>query len=60
MALDNQAKVTYRSAYFEVRARLRLNDQVLIERSLVQWRQRPVPPLVLRRERVASLEQAGG
>ncbi|HWH83877.1 MAG TPA: type II secretion system minor pseudopilin GspK [Burkholderiaceae bacterium] len=60
MAPDNQAKVAFRSAYFEVRARLRLNDQVLIERSLVQWQRRPTPPVVLRRERIASLEQVGG
>ena len=52
------AKLAVQSTYFEVRGRLRLADRVLVERSLVQ-RQPNGQVSVLRRERVASLEQAG-
>ncbi len=51
--------VGIRSEFFEVRSRLRLIDRVLVERSLVQ-RLSNTEAKVLQRERVASLEQAGG
>ncbi len=52
------AKLDVRSSYFEVRGRLRLIDRVLVERSLVQ--RLPNGQInVLRRERIASLEQVG-
>jgi general secretion pathway protein K len=47
------------SDYFEVHGRLRLADRVLVERSLLQRLQNR-QSVVLRRERVASLEQVGG
>ena len=47
------------SSFFEVRARLRLADRVLVERSLVQRVSGSLQVNVLRRERIASLEQAG-
>jgi general secretion pathway protein K len=54
-ATTPQAKLSVKSDYFEVRGRLRLNDRVLEESSLVQRVQgRQVD--VLRRERVASRE----
>ena len=52
------AKLDIRSNYFEVRARLRLVDRVLVERSLLQ-RLPNGQSSVLERERVASLEQVG-
>ncbi len=51
------AAIDIRSNYFEVRARLRLADRVLVERSLVQ-RQPGLKTAVIDRERVASLETA--
>ncbi len=51
------AKLDVRSSHFEVRARLRLADRVLVEKSLVQRAGGQVN--VLQRERVASLEQLG-
>ncbi len=53
---DNPANLGTQSTYFEVRGRLRLDDRVLIERSLVLWQASPARPMVLWRERVASLE----
>jgi type II secretory pathway component PulK len=53
------AKLDVRSSYFEVNTRLRLQDRVLVERSLVQ-RQPNLQINVLHRERVASLDQVGG
>jgi hypothetical protein len=47
-----------RSSHFEVRARLRLGDRVLVEQSLVQ-RLASGQVNVLQRERVASLEPVG-
>ena len=47
--------VDVRSSFFEVRAQLRLADRVLVERSLVQRRNRQIE--VLRRDRVASLDE---
>ena len=52
------SRVVTRSDYFEVRARLRLADRVLVERSLLH--RLPTTFNVLDRERVASLEQVGG
>ena len=52
------AKLDVRSSFFEVHGRLRLADHVLVENSLV--RRLPSGQVnVLRRERVASLDQAG-
>jgi general secretion pathway protein K len=51
-------RLDVRSSYFEVRGRLRLVDRVLVERSLVHRLPNGVVE-VLRRERVASLEQVG-
>jgi general secretion pathway protein K len=52
------AKLDVRSSYFEVRAKLRLADRVLVERSVVH--RLPNGQVdVLRRERVASLEEVG-
>ena len=53
------SKLTVLSSYFEVRGRLRLVDRVLVERTLVHRRPNGVVN-PLHRERVASLEQAGG
>ena len=53
------AKLAVTSSFFEVRSRLRLVDRVLVERTLVQ-RQQNGQVDVLQRERVASLEAAGG
>jgi general secretion pathway protein K len=48
-----------RSSYFEVQGQLRLNDHVLVERSLLNRTANGL--LVLKsQERVASLEQLGG
>ena len=55
---DNFAKVDIKSSYFEVRGRLRLDDVVLEQRSLVQ--RRGIDVVVLQRERVSSREGAGG
>jgi general secretion pathway protein K len=52
------AKLDVRSSHFEVRARLRLGDRVLVEQSLVQ-RLASGQVNVLQRERVASLEPVG-
>ena len=52
------ARLAVTSSYFEVRGRIRLGERVLVERSLVH-RQPNGQVDVLRRERVASLEQAG-
>ncbi len=52
------AKLDVRSSHFEVRARLRLGDRVLVEQSLVQ-RLASGQVNVLQRERVASVEQVG-
>ena len=51
--------IDVRSSFFEVRGRLRLADRVLTERSMVR-RQLNRQIDVLRRERIASIEQAGG
>jgi len=51
--------LTVRSDYFEVSGSLRLGDHVLTERSLV-YRQSNGQLKPLQRERIASLEQAGG
>ena len=52
------AKLGVKSDYFEVRGRLRLTDRVLVERSLVH--RLPNGQIdVIRRERVASLEEPG-
>ena len=48
-----------RSSYFEVRARLRLSDRVLVERTLLN-RLADYNSKIVYRERVASLEQLGG
>jgi len=53
------AKFDVRSFYFIVRGRLRLEDRVLVEQSLVQ-KQPNGDSKVLLRERVSSLEQIGG
>jgi general secretion pathway protein K len=52
-------KLDVKSSYFEVKARLRLSDRVLIERTLVQRLPNGLAK-VWGRERVASLEQLGG
>ena len=58
-ALDlTGARLDVKSSYFEVRGRIRLGERVLVERSLVH-RQQNGQVDVLRRERIASLEQAG-
>jgi general secretion pathway protein K len=49
--------VDTRSSFFEVRTRVRLNDRVLVEQSLVRLVNGQAS--VLHRERVASVEQAG-
>ena len=54
----SDAKLAVKSDFFEVRGRIRLQDHVLVERSLVQ-RMPDGQMKVLRRERIASLEQAG-
>ena len=52
--------VDIKSIYFEVHSRLRLEDRVLVERSmLVRDRTGTNPYSVYQRERVASLEQVG-
>ena len=52
------AALAFKSSYFEVRGRIRLGERVLVERSLVH--RLPNGQVdVLRRERIASLEQAG-
>ena len=51
--------IDVKSSYFEVRARLRLIDRVLIERSLVQRSPNGPTSKVLQRERIAHLEPAG-
>lgn len=55
--LSNQ-RVEVRSSYFEVRGRLRLEDRIVEERSLVQRNSNDI--VALRRERVASVESARG
>ncbi|HEY9237419.1 MAG TPA: type II secretion system minor pseudopilin GspK [Burkholderiaceae bacterium] len=50
-------QMAFFSSYFEVTGRLRLVDRVLVERSLVRRNGPQVD--VLRRERIASLEQVG-
>ena len=52
------APLDTKSSYFEVRGRIRLGERVLVERSLVHRLQNGQVD-VLRRERIASLEQAG-
>lgn len=56
-ALGTQ-RVDVRTSYFEVRGRLRLEDRVVEERSLVQ--RHGINIVVLRRERVASVEAVPG
>ena len=51
--------IDVKSSYFEVRARLRLIDRVLVERSLVQRSPNGPTSKVLQRERIAHLEPAG-
>ena len=51
-------KLGFKSSYFEVRGKLRLADRVLVERSLV-YRLPNGEIQVLRRDRVASLEEVG-
>lgn len=51
--------IDVRSSYFDVRGTLRLADHVLTERSLVQ-RLPTGNVMPLQRERIASLDQAGG
>jgi len=58
-AASAQPNIDVRSNFFEVRARLRLQDRVLVERSLVN-RTDPQQIVVLQRERVAGLDQPGG
>jgi len=53
------AKLAVKSNYFEVRARLRLADRVLVERTLL-FRQPDYNSKLVYRERVSSLEQTGG
>ena len=53
------SKLAVRSDYFEVRGRLRLVDHVLVERSLLR-REVNGTSTVLLRQRISSLEQAGG
>ena len=53
----SKAKLAVMSSFFEVRGSIRLQDRVLVERSLVQRLNGDV--IVIRRERIASLEQAG-
>ena len=55
--LDSQ-RVDVRSRYFEVRGKLRLDDRIVEERSLVERSSSEV--IALRRERIASVESAGG
>ena len=57
-AASTPPNVDVRSSYFEVQARLRLEDRVLVERSLVH-RVNPQVILVLQHERVAGLDQVG-
>ena len=52
------AQLDTKSSYFEVRGRIRLGERVLVERSVV-YRMPNGQVNVLRRERIASLEQAG-
>ena len=53
------ARLSFTSSYFEVRGRIRLGERVLVERSLVH--RLPNGQVdVMRRERIASLDQAGG
>lgn len=54
----NGQRVDVRSSYFEVRGKLRLEERVVEERSLVERRGGNI--VALRRERVASVESAGG
>ncbi|HEY1392389.1 MAG TPA: type II secretion system minor pseudopilin GspK [Methylibium sp.] len=49
-------RVDYRTSFFEVRGRLRLDDRVVEERSLVE--RRGIAVVVLRRERIAGIESA--
>lgn len=56
-ALSSQ-RVDVRSRYFEVRGKLRLDDRIIEERSLVERTSSDV--VALRRERVASVESARG
>jgi len=53
----NAAQVSVKSDYFEVRGRLRLEDRVLEQRSLVV--RRGLDVVVLRREQVSAREGAG-
>ena len=52
-------RLDVRSSYFDVRGRLRLVDRVLVERSLVHRLPNGVVE-VMRRERIASLDQVSG
>ncbi|MEP7102009.1 MAG: type II secretion system minor pseudopilin GspK [Burkholderiales bacterium] len=52
------AALDVKSSFFDVRGRIRLDDHVLIERSLVE-RLPNLTSKVWRRERIASLEQLG-
>ena len=53
------SRLAFTSSYFEVRGRIRLGERVLVERSLVH--RLPNGQVdVMRRERIASLEQTGG
>jgi general secretion pathway protein K len=54
----NASRVDVRSRYFEVRGRLRLDDRIVEERSLVQRGSNEI--IALRRERIASVESARG
>ena len=53
------ANIAVKSSYFEVHARLRLSDRVLVERTLLN-RLGDYSSTLVYRERVASLEQLGG
>jgi general secretion pathway protein K len=54
---QNKPALTVTSSFFEVRGRLRLDDRVLEQRSLVE--RRGLAVVVLQRERVSSLDPAG-
>jgi general secretion pathway protein K len=51
------SRVSVDSGYFEVQARLRLDDRIIEERALIERRDRDTT--VIRRERIAALSPAG-
>ena len=52
---QNKPTLAVNSSFFEVRGRLRLDDRVLEQRSLVE--RRGLTVVVLQRERVSSLDE---